>query len=312
MQQPIATVSDLVFEYPGFRALHDVNFSLKPGSVTALVGPNGAGKTTLLRCLAALELPFSGVVKIAGEDTQNNPRACHEKLGYLSDFFGLYEELTVSQCLIYAANSRKVPKELSAERIDYVLKLVGLQDHIEKTASTLSRGLRQRLAIGQSIIHLPQLLLLDEPAAGLDPEARHELAKLIRELQAKGTTIIVSSHILAELEEYSTEMMIIRDGKILDYQPLKHFQADLNQNISTIRRIKLSKSDEKFAAILQEFPGLTVIQVKNDSADVMLTSGDSAAELLQHLVKSNLLVTEYHQLDQSMEELYLERVSRES
>ena len=199
MSGPIARVAGLRFEYPGVRALDDVTFSLARGSVTALVGPNGAGKSTLLRCMAGLDAPVVGAIRIDGVDVLESPREAHRKLGYLSDFFGVYAALTVRQCLAHAAaihGDRDAP--LDVER---TAARLGLADRLDAAAGTLSRGLRQRLAIGQAIIHSPRLLLLDEPAAGLDPEARAALAALFRDLRSDGMTLVVSSHILSELEE---------------------------------------------------------------------------------------------------------------
>ncbi|MCK4509545.1 MAG: ABC transporter ATP-binding protein, partial [Desulfuromonadales bacterium] len=210
-------VNDLVFEYPGTRALDGVSFRIEPGNITALVGPNGAGKTTLLRCMAALEVPLHGEVRIDGENIHEDPRSCHRKLGYLSDFFGLYDELTVRQCLLHAAASRGILAGEQLRVIEQAADRLGISDRLEMRAGALSRGLRQRLAIAQAVVHEPQILMLDEPASGLDPEARHSLAELFLTLRDQGMTLVVSSHILSELDEYSTDMLVLRDGRILSH-----------------------------------------------------------------------------------------------
>jgi len=213
-------VKDLVFDYPGFRALNQVSFTIPEGSVTALVGPNGAGKTTLMRCIAALDTPLSGSVHVAGVDVFEHPRDVHRRMGYLSDNFGLYSELTLAQGLEYAARSQGLGVEAVAGAVRATAQLMGLSDKLDSQAKALSRGMRQRLAIGQAIIHGPQVLLLDEPASGLDPEARSALAKIFRDLQARGMTILVSSHILAELDEYSTHMLAINLGSVMEHRSL--------------------------------------------------------------------------------------------
>ena len=220
MNTPIIEVIDLTFDYPGFRALAQVSLCIEPGTVTALVGPNGAGKTTLLRCIAALDTPLSGTVRVAGHDVYESPREVHRLMGYLSDSFGLYSELTVAQGLEYAARSQGLAAEAVAKAVQTTAERMGLGDKLQKLASTLSRGQRQRLAIGQAIIHSPQVLLLDEPASGLDPEARGALAGVFKALRAQGMTLLVSSHILAELDEYSTHMLALNQGRVLEHRAL--------------------------------------------------------------------------------------------
>jgi ABC-2 type transport system ATP-binding protein len=214
-------VHELCFDYPGVRALDRVSFQVEAGSITALVGPNGAGKTTLMRCLCGLETPLAGSIVVDGIDVVAEPRRSHERLGYLSDFFGLYDDLTVHQCLAHAAaaSGRHAGDEAQARVRDTAARL-GLVERLAQRAGALSRGLRQRVAIAQAIIHSPRVLVLDEPAAGLDPEARHSLAALFRALQADGMTLLVSSHILSELEQYATHMLVLGGGRLLEHRAL--------------------------------------------------------------------------------------------
>jgi ABC-2 type transport system ATP-binding protein len=213
-------VEHLVFDYPGVRALNDISFNLSLGSVTALVGPNGAGKTTLMRCLAALEELVAGKIEINGIDVLSDPRNCHRQMGYLSDFFGLYDQLTIRRSLLHAASIHDIQEEWLEKSAAEAAGRLGIADRMETVAGKLSRGLRQRLAIAQAIVHNPRVLLLDEPASGLDPEARHSLAGLFLKLRDEGMTILVSSHILGELEEYSSDMLVIREGRIISHEPV--------------------------------------------------------------------------------------------
>lgn len=214
-------VEQVTYDYPNKRALDGVSFVAPAKSVVALVGPNGAGKTTLLRCLAALDAPFSGTVRIDGVDAVADPRAVHGRVGYLSDFFGLYDDLTVRQSLVFAARARAVGPAEALARAEAAAARVGLASRFNDRAGALSRGMRQRLGIAQTIVHGPKVLLLDEPAAGLDPEARRALSTLILELRDEGMTIIVSSHILAELEDYCDRMIALEGGRILGGGPIE-------------------------------------------------------------------------------------------
>ena len=236
-------VKDLTFDYPGFRALNQVSFSLSKGSVTALVGPNGAGKTTLMRCIAALESPLLGSVHVAGVDVFEFPREVHKRMGYLADNFGLYSELTVAQGLEYAARAQGLNSAAVVGAVRRTAQRMGLADKLNDQAKTLSRGQRQRLAIGQAIIHQPLVLLLDEPASGLDPEARSALAQVFRDLQTHGMTLLVSSHILAELDEYSTHMLALNQGRVLEYRSLTSSMAVQGSRLRRLRLEFLSAAD---------------------------------------------------------------------
>lgn len=213
-------VSQLVFEYPGHRALDGVSLKIDAGSVTALVGPNGAGKSTLMRCIAGLDQPLSGQVLVKGISVEEHPREVHKYLGYLSDFYGLYDRLSVAHCLQYSALSMGVAEEQVAARVQQVATQLGLSDLLQRYPTELSRGQRQRVAIGQAIVHQPSVLLLDEPASGLDPEARSSLSQLFRLLQSQGMTLVVSSHILSELDEYCSHILSIRNGRIESHEAL--------------------------------------------------------------------------------------------
>ena len=219
--KPVLQVSALNFEYPGKRALTDVNFTLEHGAVLALVGPNGAGKTTLMRSIAGLDDPMSGSITLDGVDVIADPREAYRKLGYLSDFFGLYSALTVRQSLLHAAGMRALDEATQQAAMLRTAERLGLTSRLDARTDTLSRGWRQRVAIGQAMVHSPQVLLLDEPAAGLDPEARIGLSALFRQLRAEGMTLIVSSHILAELDEYSSHMLAIKDGRAVEFRQLE-------------------------------------------------------------------------------------------
>ncbi len=215
--QAVISVDNMRFEYSGVRVLHDVSCKINKGDIVALVGPNGAGKSTFMRAIAGLDAPIDGDINVMGINVLDDPRRAHEKMGYLSDFFGLFDPLTVEQHLKYMAGCHKIPASKAKIRIAEVLKLTGLTKRKGDLAGALSRGYRQRLGVAMTLLHEPDIVLLDEPASGLDPEARVELSVLIKGLNAAGMTLIVSSHILAELEDYCTSMMVIRDGRIADH-----------------------------------------------------------------------------------------------
>jgi len=301
MVEHAIVVEGLRFDYPGVRALDDVSFTVARGSVTALVGPNGAGKTTLLRCIAALDRPMLGAIHVAGIDVLEEPRACHRRVGFLSDAYGLYDTLTVRQCLTHAARANGVGTTAVPKTVAQTAARLDITDKLGARAGELSRGQRQRVAIGQALIHAPQVLILDEPASGLDPEARYALARLFTRLQSEGMTLIVSSHILAELDEYSTHMLVLRSGKVIEHRPL-------NSVMATGHRVRVELAGpvagwhERVGAIV----GVRVLEA-DAHAGTLMVAGDSTeqAAVLKRLVDTGLPVAGFHAERENLHDSYL-------
>ncbi len=281
-------IQNLNFYYDTRQVLHDINLALVSGSITGLIGPNGAGKSTLMRCMAALEIPSQGTILLNDQPILDNPRASFAQLGYLPDMFGLPEGLTVLQCLTYAAKLRGLPDNALAQTVENTLHQLNLHDKIHHKVSELSRGQKQRVGIGQVIVHQPKFLLLDEPASGLDPEARHELSLLLLNLKASGMTILVSSHILSELDEYCTHMLVIKDGRIQAHQAL-HDDNAAQQTVS----LKFFRLPENGLTHIQQIDLVQHIEQKDDSVWVKLANGEAArVALLRELVARDLPVCE--------------------
>jgi len=302
----IATVAGLRFEYPGVRALDDVSFTLASGTVTALVGPNGAGKSTLLRCMAGLETPTLGAIEVAGVDVLDAPRRAHRQLGYLSDFFGVYDALTVRQCLAHAGAINGLGEAELPAAVERTAKSLAISDRLDSVAGTLSRGLRQRLAIGQAIIHSPRLLLLDEPAAGLDPEARHGLAVLFGELRAAGMTIVVSSHILAELDEYSTDMLVLKGGRVVEQRALEAAAGARARRM----QITLAAPDARAMEVLAAQPEVSSLVADGALLAFSLRGEDgSQATVLRALVEAGVAVVAFGEARENLQDSYLRTVT---
>lgn len=295
-------VKNLNFDYPGKRVLHDISFTIAQGSVTALVGPNGAGKTTLLRCLVALDCPHSGDISVGGIDVTENPRAVHRQIGYLSDFFGLFNDLTVRQCLTYMSWSQQVEVKNVAAHVEKIAREVMIDNMLERKAGVLSRGYRQRLGIGLALVHDPALIILDEPASGMDPEARIHLSRLMRSLRARGKTMIVSSHILNELEDYCTDMLIIRDGRVASHVLL----SDHAQKTQRILYISLRGGAAVHAQILAAEPGLHIESFDGDVATCRFDGDESAQQtLLSALLAAGLPVYNFASEQHSLQDAYM-------
>jgi ABC-2 type transport system ATP-binding protein len=304
LMPPIIDFSDVVFDYPGHRALHSVSGQIEAGTVTAMIGPNGAGKTTLLRCLAALDSPFSGKIAVDGVDIVARPRDGRARVGFLQDLFGLYDELSARRCLMHAAASRGVPAAELPRRIEEVARRLNLAALLDKKAGAMSRGQRQRLAIGQTIIHKPMVLLLDEPSAGLDPEARAELSALLKSLCREGMTLVVSSHILSELQDYSTRLMVVDRGRILEHGPIVAPSAEKRRLL-----VKFAAGAPQAVPLLKARTDVTIVATDELSITVDF-AGDVAGQagLLADLVSAGARVASFSEVQISLEAIYLDRV----
>ncbi|MEZ0223443.1 MAG: ABC transporter ATP-binding protein [Alphaproteobacteria bacterium] len=301
------TVEKLNFDYPDKRALFDVSFTIARGSVTALVGPNGAGKTTLLRCLAALERYHSGKITIGGYDVADHPREVHHLTGYLSDFFGLYDALTLRQCLTYMAWCQKIPALDVKKRVIDLAMETGIDKRLDERAGTLSRGYRQRLGIALALIHDPKLIILDEPASGMDPEARIHLSQMMRRLRQAGKTMIVSSHILNELEDYCTDMLVIHNGRVAEHVKLQDYAAKAVRTLHIgITHIGVGHLDT-----LQKQPGLTVKSTENDIATCDYTGTvEEQQKMLQALIAAGVPVFSFSASSHKLADAYMDVTSR--
>ena len=293
-------VESLDFDYGSVRALFDVNFEIQEGSVVALVGPNGSGKTTLMRTIAGLQTPARGKVILNGLDVSEEPRKVHRQIGFLPDFFGLYDELLVRHSLEFHAGAKKLSKEQASQAIDWAATSLGLEFRDDQLVRELSRGNRQRLAIAQAILHRPPVALLDEPASGLDPDARRQLSSLIQGLRDSGMTLVVSSHILRELEDYATHVMVLREGRMVSFEAITEAQGTEGQFVEIV----LAEPSERLKDVLARYEQLTLVSADDRSARVELQAKGEASKLLSALVAAGLRVERFDPQSRSVEQVY--------
>ena len=208
-------ILELNKKYGKVTALDSLSMNITENSIFGFVGPNGAGKTTTMKIMAGLLKADSGGIYINGEDILKNPKSIRDKIGYMPDFFGVYDDLKVSEYMDFYAGTYYIPYAERGTLIDNLLEVVDLTDKKDTYVDSLSRGMKQRLCLARSLIHDPDLIILDEPASGLDPRARVEMKEILKELREMGKTIIVSSHILPELAEMCSEIGIIDHGKLV-------------------------------------------------------------------------------------------------
>jgi len=250
--------SGLVKRFGNLLAVHDLDLEVPTGSVFGLIGPNGAGKSTTMAILATIQAPTAGWVEVAGCDPSRDPAGVRRHLGYMPDVLGVYDNLRVDEYLEFFAASYRVPRASWPGLLDGLLELVGLEVKRRAMVDSLSRGMKQRLALARALVHDPEVLVLDEPASGLDPRARVELRVLLTELQSMGKTIVVSSHILAELEEMCSHVAIMEAGRLVAAGESRQIRHKLAGGRAVVVRLAGGEErrfsvadDEEQAALLQ-------------------------------------------------------------
>jgi ABC-2 type transport system ATP-binding protein len=252
--ETLVDIRNLSKQYGKFTALQDLTLTIERGAIYGFIGPNGAGKTTTMRILATLLEPTSGDAWVAGHPISGDPRPVRASIGYMPDFFGVYDNMKVWEYLDFFAASYQVPAARRPALITDLLTLVDLGTKRENFVEELSRGMKQRLALARTLVHDPDLLILDEPASGLDPRARIELRELLKELRLLGKTILISSHILTELAEMCTHIGIIERGHLLVSGEVAAILQRLQPTRSLLVRV-LGRGAQALA-LIQQLPGV--------------------------------------------------------
>jgi ABC-2 type transport system ATP-binding protein len=280
-------------------ALAGLSLSAPYGQVTALVGPNGAGKTTLLLILASLLRPDRGKVLVGGADPVRNPRGVRRQMGWMPDTFGVYDQLIVRDYLAFFGTAYGLDKAATETRVADLLELVYLSEYTAQPVHVLSRGQKQRLALARALMHRPKVLLLDEPASGLDPRSRIELRDVLRGLAAEGVAVLVSSHILTELEEVADRVVLVARGRTIG----EHSMAELAGRGAVRYRIRAVDADALTTALAGR--GITPVAVAPSGVDVPPLSEVDAADLLAGLVGAGVRVVAFEPLGSNLESVYL-------
>jgi ABC-2 type transport system ATP-binding protein len=306
----LITAENLTKVYGKRTALDHVSFEVPEGEIFGFVGPNGAGKTTTLRILAALLEPSDGHASIGGVDVAKQPDLVHSRLGYMPDFFGVYDQLTVSEYLDFYAACYRQPKQRRTKVVAELLELIGLTERRDQLVDTLSRGLKQRLCLARALVHDPAVLLLDEPASGLDPRARVDMREILKELRRMGKTIIISSHILPELTELCTMIGIIDHGRM----QVTGSVQEVVQQLSAGRRLRITVVGDREAAvgILKPLAAVRNIEIANGAIEASYEGDEStAAEILQALTAGGIKVSAFSEVDGGLEEAFMRATSDE-
>jgi ABC-2 type transport system ATP-binding protein len=299
------SIKHLRKEYDQLVALENLSLEVPRGECFGLIGPNGAGKTTLLRILATLLEPTYGSVHIKGIDILKEPLQVHKYLGYLSDVFAVYEDMLVWEYLDHFARCYGIlSKEKRDKLIDEVLELVSLRERKEAEIKGLSRGMRQRLCLAKTLIHQPEVLLLDEPASGMDPAGRIEFREMLKQLISLGRTILISSHILTEMADFCTSVAIIERGELLASgrveDILKRLQPALRLEIEVLGM------QEQLLAMLQSHPTVQQVEVNNGKIIGRWHAGrEEMPALHQQMVQQGIPLVSLAIRNDNLEDIYM-------
>ncbi len=310
---PVVETRGLVKRYGDHLAVAGVDLVVGPGEIYGLVGPNGAGKTTTMKILATLMAPTSGEAFVTGIPIDADPIEVRRRIGYMPDFYGVYDDLRVWEYLDFFGRCYGVAANRRPAMIGELREIVGLAEKRDQYVESLSRGMRQRLCLAHTLVHDPALLILDEPASGLDPRARVEMREILRELRAMGKTILVSSHILPELGEMCTGVAIIDRGQLLRAGPIHEIERSLRA--TALLRIDVLGDDQAVTAARE---WLTTDPRVGEVLDVARTADDNArlevpfdgapaaqADLLGAMVAAGHRVVGFAQATSDLEEIFL-------
>lgn len=298
------TLTGVRKRYGDLLAVDDLNLTIPKGEIYGLIGPNGAGKTTSIRMMCGLLLPTQGQVEIAGVDVCAEPERAQQHIGYLSDFFAVYDDLRVWEYLDYFAHAYKLSEETIPGRVREVIADVGLEVKTDSLIAGLSRGMKQRLGIARAIIHRPEFLLLDEPASGLDPKARFELRLLLQKLRNQGATVLISSHILTELEGFCTSIGIMEKGRLVRSGRIEEVTAAASPS----REITLRWTGQAagLADSLKQFDGISGLEIHEFTARFDFSGPDEGlAEVLAKLVAAQVRIVSFNEVKTTVEDLYM-------
>ena len=297
-------ILELNKKYGKFTALDSLSMNITENSIFGFVGPNGAGKTTTMKIMAGLLKADSGGIYINGEDILKNPESIRDKIGYMPDFFGVYDDLKVSEYMDFYAGTYYIPYAERGTLIDNLLEVVDLTDKKDTYVDSLSRGMKQRLCLARSLIHDPELIILDEPASGLDPRARVEMKEILKELREMGKTIIVSSHILPELAEMCSEIGIIAHGKLVTQGTVNEIMNRINKK--RLVKVKLSNGKENLIRLLKEQSTVKEITENTDNVEFAFEgTNDNLISILRNIIMNGIPIYSFAENEGNLEEIFM-------
>ncbi len=306
----IIEIQGLTKKYGDLVALNDLNLTIEEGAVFGFIGPNGAGKTTTMRILTTLLKPTSGKAWVAGHSVTDDPRAVRREIGYMPDYFGVYDDMKVWEYLDFFAACYDVPQSTRVGMVDDLLALVDLGHKKDAFVEGLSRGMKQRLCLARTLAHDPKILILDEPASGLDPRARIEMRELLRELKNMGKTIFFSSHILSEVADICTSIAILEAGRLVTHGDMHEMKKQLRQH--RLIEVRILGEMEPLQEFLLQHESVqeTMVGLEADLPPDTIRfdfNGDDHAlsQILNQMTTAGIRVVSFHEEIGDLEDVFL-------
>jgi ABC-2 type transport system ATP-binding protein len=302
----LVEVRHLTKQYKNLTAVKDLNLTIEPGDCYGFIGPNGAGKTTTIKTMATLLEPTSGTVYIDGYDVTKHPLEVRKIIGYMPDFFGVYDDIKVWEYLDFFAASYKIPRHKRKQIIDDVLELTDLTVKRDAYVEELSRGMKQRLCLAKTLVHDPKLLLLDEPASGLDPRARIEIRALLKELQSMGKTIFVSSHILPELADLCNKVAILETGQLVVAGEVSDIMRQVHGALGVEVKFLSEEERDQAVKLLSMQPTVKNLTTENLTISFDYTGErENRRQLLQLLVTHGVVPDDFRERETNLEDVFM-------
>ena len=305
---PASSVKNLTRHFGALKAVDDLSFDVPRGSVCGFIGANGAGKTTTMRILASLDYATSGTVEICGYNVINAPKEVRSLIGWMPDDFGNYDHMTVIEYLDFYARALGYQGKERQIRVQEVMEFADLLTLSDRMSNKLSKGMTQRLCLGRSLLHDPEVLIMDEPAAGLDPKARVELKNLIRILAEEGKTILISSHILSELGEMCDSLLFIDGGKIVHHGDAESLRQGADAKGGSYYDVQVLGDPMGVMNWAVTSPYVEFIEERKRGGRIRIESNEAeqAAMVLQRMIKDGLSITEFHKEQRNLEDAFID------
>lgn len=300
----ILKTENLSKTYGMLTAVYDLCLEIEEGDIMGFIGPNGAGKTTTIKMISTLLTPTSGTAYIGGMNVQERPEEVRRLIGYMPDFFGVYDDIKVWEYLDFFAGAYKIPRGKRAKTIDSVLELTDLTGKREDFVDALSRGMKQRLCLAKTLLHDPKVLLLDEPASGLDPRARIDIKELLKELKVMGKTILISSHILPELADFCNKVAIIERGELIISGNVAEIMEKARGGRLLV--VRLLDRHEEAARLLSGMDGVRNVVPEDGMLKIQyIGSPEEQHELLTALVSDGFKVLSFSEASIDLEDVFM-------
>ena len=301
-------VENLYKDFDNVRAVEDLSFELKEGRICGFVGPNGAGKTTTMRIISTLDEASNGDIFVDNKSIREYPYETRRKIGFMPDHYGTYPDLTVQDYLEFYARAYEINGGKRNSRIEQIMDFTGLIKISSKKVETLSKGMRQRLNLGRALINDPRLMIMDEPAAGLDPRARVELRFLVKKLAERGKTIFISSHILTELGEICDDILIIDKGRLVAFGDVDDIQKEMQKTAEIFIRVLNPEDVKKLEKYLLERPNIENIRPLKDDTLLFTYMEDieKVPGFIREMINTGFSVIEFKPQMMTMEDVFIQ------